>query len=137
MQRCSTCKASKDLNDFSFLMGTQTKRRVCNRCSEKNKRWRKGNPDKKLKYARKGHLKKRYGITPQEYDELHLKQNGVCAICQRPQCEAFDNLSVDHKHDGSKAVRGLLCTKCNTGIGVLQDDPLVLFRAIQYLIKYE
>ncbi|KPK13993.1 MAG: hypothetical protein AMJ56_00350 [Anaerolineae bacterium SG8_19] len=65
-------------------------------------------------------------------------QNGVCAICNQPETHMRNGklkaLAVDHDHK-SGAIRGLLCSDCNTGIGKLKDDHKVLQSAIQYLEK--
>ena len=81
---------------------------------------------------------KRFDLDPYEYDQLLKKQNGVCAICGKPETAKRKDgkllpLSVDHKHDGTKKVRGLLCSNCNRGIGMFQDDPERLERAAAYL----
>ena len=78
-------------------------------------------------YSRKFLLAKRYSLTPEQYDDLNVAQNGRCALCERPR-----PLCVDHDHD-TGAVRGLLCQKCNKGIGLLDDDPDVLARAMEYV----
>lgn len=84
---------------------------------------------------RKNHLS-RYRITPEEYDRMLLEQDGLCAICQRPETERrkgiLKKLAVDHCHN-SGAVRGLLCSACNHAIGKLQDSPAILRRAAEYL----
>jgi hypothetical protein len=63
-------------------------------------------------------LKGRYGITPQHYDLMLKEQGGACAICgEQPD----GHLYVDHCHTTGK-VRGLLCQRCNTGLGSFNDD---------------
>ncbi|MFC5359558.1 endonuclease VII domain-containing protein [Azospirillum himalayense] len=60
-----------------------------------------------------------------------VAQGGVCAICRLvPE----GNLHVDHSHT-TGCVRGLLCRKCNTAIGLLQDDPQILKEAAIYLTR--
>lgn len=73
-----------------------------------------------------------YGISCEEYDKLLEKQNGVCAICGNPEKTKNKRLHVDHCHLTSK-VRGLLCGKCNTGIGKFGEDTTVLEAAIRYI----
>ncbi len=81
---------------------------------------------------------KKYGIGPETYNEMLLKQNNVCAICYLPETKIHNKtglvckLSVDHCHNTGK-VRGLLCTKCNTGIGQLSDSPELCINAYNYL----
>ncbi len=70
---------------------------------------------------------RRYGLRPEDYRELLARQGGVCAICkkQRP-------LGIDHCHS-TRQVRGLLCSKCNVGLGHYDDDPSLLLAAAAYL----
>jgi len=76
---------------------------------------------------------KRFGITVDEYHALLIKQNHVCAICGNP-CSTRRWLSVDHDHETGK-VRGLLCAKCNTGLGLLGDNLGALCMALDYLLQ--
>ena len=75
-------------------------------------------------------LKRRYGITLEQYEAMLESQNGKCAIC-KGDCLTGRNLAVDHDHETGK-VRGLLCSKCNQGLGQLNNIEL-LQRAIDYL----
>lgn len=78
-------------------------------------------------------LKKRYGITPKDVADMMDIQMGVCAICGGSPGKGFrKSLHVDHDHVSGK-VRGLLCEKCNQGLGSFQDDPNRMLRAIEYL----
>jgi len=79
-------------------------------------------------------LKQCYGMTTEEYNELFAKQQGKCAICGIHQTELKKTLHVDHCHKTEK-IRGLLCSNCNTGIGLLQEDIENLQCAILYLNK--
>lgn len=64
-------------------------------------------------------------------------QNHVCAICSRPETRGKTKyLSVDHCHTTGK-VRGLLCAKCNTVLGYMNDNPDYLTKAMEYLKKHE
>lgn len=97
---------------------------TCERHGEKSEQWR----------ARK--LFNRYGITVGEFDQMLAEQDGVCVVCGISGAEGsrFGVLVVDHDHQ-TGAVRGLLCSKCNSGIGLLGDDPAVLRRAAEYVAK--
>lgn len=92
--------------------------------SASNKARYAANPDKNRnrKYLRN------YGITLQDYEDMYIALGGHCQICGGYQ----DRLAVDHRHDTGE-VRGLLCTKCNAGIGALQDDQGVISRALAYV----
>lgn len=70
----------------------------------------------------------KYGMTPAMFAQMSADQEGCCAICRRVDRD----LVVDHDHE-SGAVRGLLCGLCNSGIGMLGDDPGLIIKAATYL----
>ncbi|MER6995932.1 endonuclease VII domain-containing protein [Streptomyces sp. NPDC000410] len=76
---------------------------------------------------REGHLKRQYGISEAERDEMISSQMGICSICL-----AVPAVHVDHCHETGR-VRGVLCFNCNSAIGKLGDDPDTLRRAAAYL----
>jgi hypothetical protein len=80
---------------------------------------------------RAGHLKRKYGMTLEDYDRMLEAQGGGCAICGRPPRQGT-HLHVDHDHD-TRRVRGLLCFSCNVAVGQLQHDPGRILRAADYL----
>ena len=82
---------------------------------------------------REGRLWRTYKITTEEYEAMLKKQNNQCAICNKT---IDKNLCIDHDHK-SGIIRGLLCGKCNQGIGLLNEDISTFKRAIRYLKKYE
>lgn len=96
---------------------------------------------KRPELARSAGLKRTYGITIEQYNEMLAAQNGVCAICLQPETHAnprHDNpfsLSVDHDH-GTGRVRALLCMKCNRGLGNFSDNPALLRAAADYLDRH-
>lgn len=76
----------------------------------------------------------KYGLSEQQYEALSVAQNHSCRICARPAGrERYGKLSIDHCHT-TGAVRGLLCLRCNTGLGKFGDNPRQLLRAAQYLL---
>lgn len=81
-------------------------------------------------------LSKNYNISPQDYNVMLMQQNHRCKICERHESEFKKKLHVDHCHDTGK-VRGLLCPGCNLGIGKLGDNPLMLLKAVEYLLTAE
>jgi hypothetical protein len=83
-------------------------------------------------YSRKELLRRLYGLTLEEYQVLLSKQHGVCAICSEPPRGKRRFLAVDHDHE-TGAVRGLLCTTCNVGLGALRDSPVLVQAALTYL----
>jgi len=99
---------------------------------ELNVRWRAENREKLRARLRR----EKYELTDEQFEAMSTAQGGVCAICGSPPAPARRGgeavLYVDHDHR-TGAVRGLLCRTCNTGIGMLGDDPEILRRAIEYL----
>lgn len=112
-RRCSRC--CRTLTKEQFGNVTQKRCRDCNR----DERW-----------ARK------FGISRGDYFTLLASQGGRCAICRTGKSGSSQayTLSVDHCHRTGK-VRGLLCFRCNMGIGYLKDNQETLQAAIEYL-KY-
>lgn len=83
-------------------------------------------------YRREYRLKANYGITLEEYNQMFEEQNGCCAICETHQSKLKQTLCVDHCHQ-TKKVRKLLCSNCNRGIGMFQDNAKLLIKAAEYL----
>lgn len=84
--------------------------------------------------ARAYSLKRLYGITPEQYDEMFREQGGSCACCKRPQADFKTRLAVDHDHV-TLEVRGLLCTFCNSRVIGRHRDPELFKAAYEYLSK--
>ena len=86
--------------------------------------------------GRRSRLKRRYGITEDTYAVLEDIQGLCCAICTEPAGSGVGlhskRLSVDHDHATGK-IRGLLCSKCNSGLGSFKDSLLLLEAAADYL----
>lgn len=83
------------------------------------------------------YIKQKYNLTPFQYNSLLDEANGLCAICKKPEVlnnrgGRIKSLSIDHCHKTGK-VRGLLCTKCNSALGLFDDNINVLNQAINYL----
>jgi hypothetical protein len=86
---------------------------------------------KVLKDARKDTLKRKYGLSLQDYDKTLAQQAGVCKICQRNSAA----LGVDHCHEADK-LRSLLCNNCNPGLGQFHDSPALLRLAAAYIERW-
>ena len=109
---------------------------TCKKClhRQRNAQWRKQNPEVHRERVRNSHFKnieRLYGITPEQYAILLEAQDGKCAICREVD-PVRNRLSVDHDHKTGR-VRGLLCMRCNGGIGMLGDSIERLENAIRYL----
>lgn len=74
-----------------------------------------------------------YGISPEEYERLFQSQGGRCAICRTDQPNG-KGFHLDHDH-ATGAIRGILCSSCNNGLGRFRDDPAHLQAAIAYLAR--
>lgn len=91
------------------------------------KAWKKANPGAMKKYR----LRK-YGLTLEQYEALVKKQDGRCAICDTATPAKHGSWCIDHDHETNK-MRGLLCLKCNAGLGSFDDSPANLLAAERYL----
>jgi len=82
----------------------------------------------------------RHRITKEHYEDLMSKHNGKCWICKD-----LDATAIDHDHkccngirsSCGKCVRGVLCSNCNTAIGLLKDSKASILAALEYLSLYE
>ena len=109
--RCPKCKKrkrAKTIRDGKPALATYC--RACKRAHDLNRKW---------------------GITPEQFDSLLKAQGYKCGICGRVEEKYW---KVDHNHT-TDDIRGLLCHRCNTGIGLLGDDVRRLLSACQYLIE--
>lgn len=131
-QKCPKCGETKPLPDFHNSPVSKSGRAsYCKICHKENVReWKlcatvkEKNLDVYLKY--------KYGLSLEEYNETLEKQGGVCAICKKHDTKV--RLHVDHCHS-TQIFRGLLCTKCNQGLGSFKEDEEALKNAVVYLQK--
>ena len=128
MKTCNKCNTEKELTEFSVDKSMKSGRHsYCKSCFTEYKR----NLRKQPNYIQNENLKKRYGITYEQYVDRLEEQNGVCKLCMQPNRGAT-NLAVDHCHT-TGTVRGLLCNHCNKALGHFKDDQQLLSNAIEYL----
>lgn len=74
---------------------------------------------------------RKYNLTEDDYNKMAAKG---CTICGGPPC-GRGRYHFDHDHSTGK-FRGLLCTKCNTGLGQFQDNQDLLIKAVGYLARF-
>lgn len=141
MKTCLICKGIKPSDSF---YGQQSYCKPCQNAYAK--KWRQDNPDREKankrrwqksltpRYNWNNHLMVRYGITAEQWEEKLAQQGGVCAICKKVDPRGR-RLSVDHCHTTGQ-VRGLLCDRCNTLLGRVDDDRDILISAADYLSTY-
>jgi hypothetical protein len=79
-----------------------------------------------------GRIKRAYGIEVNDRERILKQQGGKCAICGAPEGTGRERLHIDHDHDNGR-IRGLLCSRCNTGLGYFADNKDRLAAAIDYL----
>jgi hypothetical protein len=92
-------------------------------------------PQKRRARARKSMFKSRYGVEEERRDLILKEQGGTCAVCfTADPGGAHGQWHADHCHDSGK-IRGVLCAKCNMALGLLDDDPILLEQAINYLTR--
>lgn len=94
-------------------------------------------PVRKMEKHRAGweyHIKKSYGLTPEDVAWMYVNQSGKCAVCLDDLDFFSDSTHIDHEHATMK-VRGLLCIGCNLAIGAIKERKEVLFRMVEYLDK--
>lgn len=117
-QTCRRCNLTKPLSDYFFRKDSQKHQTLCKTCWHNDQ------------------MVRNYGIGLDEYERMLEEQQGVCAICGLEQnSKRNTRLCVDHCHD-TGSVRGLLCDRCNRGIGLLQDDYRILNKASDYLRRF-
>jgi hypothetical protein len=125
-RRCTLCGELKPIERFTKnslrAIGYDYTCRACDR-----------------KKAKQKNIVRNFGITLQMFRKLEAEQGGGCAICGRKETRRRRGkavrLSVDHDHKTGQ-IRGLLCTTCNTALGLMNDDTKRLRRAAEYLDKH-
>lgn len=111
---------------------------MCKTCYKEDQKRRRRATDEEYRKreSRRRFLRKEYGLSLNEYSQLLLQHNNVCAICKGYQYKTMSNLAVDHNHKTGE-IRGLLCNRCNSGLGFFNDNKHLLINAIKYLENYE
>jgi hypothetical protein len=123
------CKACVCARTAAWVAAHPERARVNSLASAK--RARKANPHKYHTKDRAFDLKRKYGLTIEDYNRMLSAQNGVCAICKRPPTGKH-RLAVDHCHTTNRN-RGLLCAPCNTALNRLEAVANWAEKAASYL----
>lgn len=135
---CTKCNKPKEKKEFRARRGRKSgKSSWCKSClSEWRRADKQKDPEKWRAYEFARGLRRNYGLTVIQYNELLASQHNVCAVCGTDGSEFKRGFHVDHdKHTGQ--VRGILCTKCNPGIGYFDHRIEKLEMAITYLKKFK
>jgi hypothetical protein len=125
IKKCTGCHVNKSIENF--VKDRHKKDGYSTRCNE---------------CQRASQFKNKFDITIADYNSMMIEQNGKCAICEKDNSENYLNyrsgkplaLSVDHCHK-TGIVRGLLCSDCNTALGLLKDNQDLFYKAVEYLNK--
>lgn len=158
---CTKCGERKPLTEFHRQSEARDGRRpdckACNLARQRARRdanpelnrarvraWREANPGrdrermdrfaaagKRRLSNRRSHLKRKYGLTIEQYDEMLAVQGGGCAICTRQPRDDI-SLHVDHCHETGE-IRGILCFRGNNALGDFGHDRALLHAAAAYL----
>ena len=156
-KRCSKCGADKPLSDFYRRTGAASYHSACKECEramakdwyERNREraldgvraWREKNRDSVAQYRVENRQKiyrqelvRKYGVGLDWFDEQLQRQGNACACCKRQFQEGDKQTTphVDHCHE-TKLVRGILCNRCNTVLGLCEDDGALLSELARYL----
>lgn len=151
MKPCRRCGVLNPILSFRQRKGGIIDH-TCRQClRDQDKAWRLRNPDKTKAYyikhrkyniekSREYKLKSVFNLTSIQYQKMYTEQDGKCAICLKAETSKRLNttksLSVDHSHLTGK-IRQLLCTKCNSALGLLYESKATLQRMIGYIEKHE
>lgn len=117
-KECRKCLRFLPLDNFRFVnISANKKNSICRAC-------------------RQIHRKILRNANREDYENLLHEQNSACAICGINAEEIGRKLIIDHNHD-TLQVRGLLCWRCNSGLGFFRDEQALLAMAIDYLRKHD
>jgi hypothetical protein len=129
---CYVCKETKLVSEF-YRSNTRYFQRECKKCNRDRKyAWHHTESGKRSSANTK--LKRRFGVTIEEYEKLLESVGGKCEICGAINSDNGHRLGIDHDHETGK-IRGILCKACNVGIARLQDDPYIMQKAIEYTLR--
>lgn len=133
---CKKCGEEKEVASFPTRKEGDKKhpRNYCRSCDAASSRaWRAANPELARESAWRATIRRRYGLTVEDYNALHVAQEGRCAICGATEANSRDTrLYVDHDHKTGQ-VRALLCSTCNAGLGSFKEDVSLMLAAVEYL----
>lgn len=139
--KCRTCDVLKPIEEFYRVANTKNGiGSECVGCVRHRDRLRyRKDPSRRKTEARWGAIKSKFSLTQEQWFQLLSSQGGKCAICDIDLIimvhRRKNSACTDHDHE-TGAVRGILCTRCNQGIGLLQDQYDVVQRAADYLKRH-
>jgi len=130
---CTTCKVEKDIDEFYLRGGNYSPNSRKSKCKECDKKRVAETYWKDPSIYQNNHLKRNYGITLNEYNQMLVEQGHRCKTCGTTEPGGkHGKFMVDHSHNNGK-VRGLLCKSCNIALGEIKDNRQTLLNMLEYL----
>lgn len=136
---CYGCYENKHIKEFtkSSIKGNYPNCKNCCSLNSKKKKYKKRKPSERNKaflsyYRRRLTINKKFNLTTAELMEMMDNQKGCCLICGKSLDNKNGRYCIDHCHNSGK-VRGLLCVKCNSGLGMFNDNLNIIKNAVEYL----
>lgn len=124
---CPTCGDEKAKTEFGVRVKAKDGRRAqCKQC--------------RTDLERPGNIKRKYGISIEEYNAMYETQKGRCACCGQSETAVHwkgkkRQLAIDHNHATGR-VRQLICHRCNIILGLAKEDPELLKQTADYIIRH-
>ena len=131
MKNCNKCGVEKPLTEYT-KRSKKSRDGHCHTCKDCLKVYRKSlnYPDLYKRSGKNSYLKSRYGIDIKQYEEI--MSSGICNVCGTNE----GRMCLDHCHS-TGIIRGCLCHKCNTALGLFNDDTEIMNKAIEYIKRYK
>ncbi len=139
LKKCRLCKINKNINEFPLAKRNKDGHRgECKKCNAAYYReYYKKYPERYKEKSRRQKSYRRHKINDEQYEYLISKYNGLCHLCLNNKATM-----VDHDHSCcptsrscGKCVRGVLCSSCNTAIGMLKENLEVVDRIKEYVVR--
>lgn len=126
MKVCNKCGVNKPDTSFSKRTYQSGNTGLQNKCKECERSVRASY------YRSHDAARRKFGLTEESYNALLEESKGLCTICSSPM---GDKVCFDHDHETGK-FRAVLCHKCNTALGLVNDDLTILERMVGYLKEH-
>lgn len=135
MKECKDCKSIKPLTEFGTRKNGRYTRTTCKLCYNNHLRdWRNSQTFSIDGIKRSGvNLRKKYGITLDQYADMYESQSGACYVCGGSEYGKL--LVVDHNHNTGE-IRALLCSPCNKALGFVRENTTILNSLINYVEEF-
>jgi len=137
-KKCTKCTLEKPTDQFFRDKRSGNPRPQCKAChAQGTARWTKRAPaasrEKIRRASQRMHARTRFNLSVEAYLAALKSFGPTCMICDQPETrKGRTGLGLDHCHKTGR-IRGALCTRCNSMLGMARDSPAILERAIRYL----